>query len=122
MREYEMGETVRFSIMTRDAAGALKAADSTPQYRVYEDLGVSEDPILGPTSLTAAQRTGHYFCEIALTSGNGFSIDGRYTVEIEATVDSKTDGLSMDFEVTSRLGRLNNKVDHTVETGVGSGV
>jgi len=115
MDRCEKGQTVRFSIVTRDATGAAVAADSTPQYRLYKTPSGSAD--LGPTSMTAGDRTGHYFVDVDLGDAD-FSIGDVWTLVIDGTVGGTTDRVAIDFEVSMGLGRLNNTIGHDVATGV----
>lgn len=115
MRSYEKGQTVRFSIVTRDSTGAAVAADSSPQYRLYKTPSGSAD--LGPTNMTAGDRTGHYYVDLDLADAD-YAIGDLWTIVLDATVSGVTDRVAVDFDVTLGLARLNNKIEHTVSTGV----
>lgn len=70
--------------------GAATNADSSPQYRVYEDT-TSTSIITGTMGLQDSINTvGFYSAQITLSTANGFDKGKQYTVYIYATVNSVT--------------------------------
>ena len=83
----KLGDDLTFYVNTHTpATGAAVAADAAPGYRVYETETAA--PLLtgSMAALDAANCTGFYSEQIAVTVGNGFEAGKSYTVRITGVV------------------------------------
>jgi hypothetical protein len=108
-----------FTVPTHDPdTGVLTDADGVPSYRVYEHEDVPAILTGNMALLDAANTTGFYSEQIAITTANGFELYNSYNIYIEGTVDSDTGGISFGFIVLPALVATSVAVAAALEGGV----
>ena len=97
-----IGEFLTFSICTHDPdTGELTDTDFVPIYRIYEDE-VAVPILTGVMAkLDGAVTRGFYTEQIDCSTANSFEDGKSYTIYIEATVDTRTGGISFAFVAES---------------------
>lgn len=99
-----LGDYLTFSICTHDPdTGILTDAEALPTYEIYEGEG-TVGLLTGSMIKRIAGNAGRYVKKVAITAANGFENKKTYTIEIEATVDGDTGGISYSFAVYNQLG------------------
>jgi|15BtaG_2_1085339.scaffolds.fasta_scaffold01961_2 hypothetical protein len=95
MTEIYFGQTYRNGIGTRDpAGGSIVAADSAPDWGIYEDD--TDTAILTGSFTARASTTGKYRMTASLTKANGFEMLKYYEVWAETTVNTIDDHAIID--------------------------
>lgn len=99
-----IGDFLTFGICTHDPdTGESIDTDFAPTYRIYENEVIP--PILtgSMAKLDDANTLGFYTERIACSEANGFEDAKSYTIFIQATVDSRTGGISFTFVARARI-------------------
>lgn len=97
-----IGGFLTFSICAHDPdTGELTDTDFAPIYRIYE--GEVAVPVLTGVlaKLDDANTVGFYTERIECSTANGFEDRKTYTIYVEATVDTRTGGISFAFVARS---------------------
>ena len=98
--EVKIGNNLTFSICTHDPdTGILTDADTSPSYEIYEEDGATA-LLSGTMTKRKVGNAGRYVTKVAINAIDGFENGKAYTVEIVATVDGDTGGISFNFTAT----------------------
>jgi hypothetical protein len=94
--------------------GVATAADSTPNYAVYEDETAT--PILTGTMAALGSATGYYSEQLTLSAANGFDRGKSYSVRIGATVNSVASAVLRFFKIATQSWDLARAGHNTTGT------
>lgn len=83
---YNVNELLTFKINTHDTSGVSTNTDSAPNYRIYEENGVTAIDTGTMSISDSTNTTGYYIASITLSAGGGYEEDKSYDIYIDATV------------------------------------
>jgi hypothetical protein len=106
--EVQIGNNLVFAIATHDPDTAiLSDASPAPTYEVFEEDGTTV-LLSGSMTKRKAGNTGRYVGTIACTAANGFENGKCYCIEIAATVDGDTGGITFVFTAYTTVATVRN--------------